>query len=1032
MKLGNRGALRRVLASSAACGVLLFAGSGWAQAVSVDVAAQPLGAALRELGKETGVNILFSPASVAGRQAVAVKGDYTPLEAARRLAAQSDLDVVEDGSGALIVRSRTTAVPTSGGAPSVAPVPEGVVDEFVVTGSRLRQTTFESLTPTVDLGREDILESGYGDLGEALSDLPGVDVGVNLTTSQSSVQDNGLSTISLRSLGENRTLTLIDGRRTVSNAGNRNTVSLSSIPEFFVDRVEITTGGASAIYGSDAVSGVVNVITESKMDGVRARVVAGTTDAGGGSTIEYSAAAGGRFVDDRLYVMVGATYERQNALKAAERDRALRSVSYSSSTNTLSGPDLSTYIPGGRFRASNFYFDDTGLHSGFVTAVNGYDTRQNGTLITPAEYTSGAIKLSFDVNDNLKFWGQFLGSRVETDSTREAYALSNTITFGVNDEFSIGNIARSNPFVHPTIYASSSASISFRRRMTEVGPQEIYNRRTTLRGWVGAEGTVFGSWDWFATYGYGEFDGFQSRNNGLNLQNVKYALDAETVGGVTQCKSAVARADGCVPLNLFGIGAITPEMANYVRANVWYRPKNRLDTFEAYATGTLFQMPAGPVETAFGFEVRREKTGTTTDVLTQNGLTNYAYIPEYAGKIEAQEAFFEVSVPLLRDMPMAYRLEVDGAVRFAHYNLDNVDTTASYRLGLQWAPVEDLRFRAALSRAQRAPDTSELYSPPRDDFETVTDLCSGVTAATTGQIAQNCRLDPGVASAIANGGVFVQTDFNFNNPNGGNANLSEETADTLTLGLVYQPRFVPGLEVSLDYYDIKVEGAISSLGSSDLLLECYSAANLNNTFCDAITRDADGNITRILNRTENLNDLRASGIDVALRYRFDLEQFSVPGDFTFKINYGHRLELEQDYDGVLGVKTSDYLGEVGTSKDEARVSLAWRERQWSAQWTTTYIGEAVDSNEMAAAFKTAGITDPLYLNVDAYLRHDISVKFYPLPRNKDLKIFGTVRNIFDNEGPFLPSGTDSGRSYNYNPTYGVTGRAYTLGIQLAF
>ncbi|MDP1966199.1 MAG: TonB-dependent receptor, partial [Reyranella sp.] len=717
---------------------------------------------------------------------------------------------------------------------------------------------------------------------------------------------------------------------------------------------------------------------------------------------------------------------------AADRAWALQSVTYDDVTNTVSSPDLSTYTPGGRFRASSFYYDETGLHSGFVTAVNGYDNRANGTLITPAEYTSGAIKVAYDVNDNLKIWGQFLASRVETNSTREAYALSNTITFGVNDEFSIGNIARANPFVPSTIYSSSTASISFRRRMTEVGAQEIYNRRTTVRSWLGAEGTVFGNWDWHLTYGYGEFDGYQSRNNGLNLQNVKYALDAETVAGVIQCKSATARAEGCVPLNLFGLGAITPAMADYVRANVWYRPKNRLDTVEGYVTGTLMELPAGPVETAFGFEVRREKTGTTTDLLTQSGFSNQAYIPQYSGLIEAQEVFMEASVPIVRDMPMAYRLEVNGAVRLAKYNLANVDTTASYRLGLQWAPVEDLRFRAAWSRAQRAPDTSELYSPPRDDFETVNDICSGVTATTAGQTAQNCRLDPGIASAIALGGVFVQTDFNFNTPNGGNANLKEETADTVTVGLVYRPRFVPGLELSLDYYDIRVSDAISSLESNQLLLECYSSPTAGNAFCNAITRDVDGNITRILNQTDNLNDLRASGIDAAMRYRFDLERFSVPGDFTVKVNYGHRMELEQDYTGVQGLQTSDSLGEVGTSKNEARMSLAWRERHWSLQWTSNFIGKALDSNEMAEAFKLAGITDPLFLNVDAFWRHDLSVKFFPDPRHKDLRIFGTVKNVFDNQGPFLPTGTDSGKSYNYNSTYGVTGRAYTLGLQLAF
>ncbi len=1032
MKTGTRGALRLALAAAVSGGALMFATASLAQAVAIDVPAQPLGEALRELGKEAGVDILFSPESVAARRAPAVKGRYTPLEAARRLAAGADVEIVQDASGAIILRARSERTAPATEPASVDQGSEMELEELVVTGSRLRRTTFDSPTPMADIEREDLLEGGYIDLADALADLPGIDIGVNLSTSQSAVQDNGLSTISLRSLGENRTLTLIDGRRTVSNAGNRNSVSLSSVPEFFVDRVEIITGGASAVYGSDAVSGVVNIITESRYDGFRGRVVGGVTEDGGGSTIEYSGAWGGKFVDDRLKIMVGGTYERQNALYAAERDRALLSVVYSPTTNTLSSPDLSTYTPGGRFRASSFYYDDTGLNTGFVTAVNGYETRTNGTLITPAEYLSGAFKASYDLSDNVKIWTQLFASQVETNSTREAYALSNTIAYGINDEFTIGNIARANPFVPTQIFSAASSSISFRRRMTEVGEQEIYNRRRTLRGWVGAEGVVFGDWNWFVTYGYGKFEGYQSRNNGLNLSNVKNALNAERVGTDVRCRDATARAEGCVALDLFGLGSITDDMADYIRANVWYRPENRLDTVEGYVTGTLFELPAGPVETAFGFEMRREKTSTDTDELTQNGLTNFAYIPEYSGVIEAKEAFFEASVPILRDMPFADYLEVNAAIRVADYNLEAVGTTYSYRAGLQWAPVEDIRFRATWSRAQRAPDTTELYSPPRDDFDDVIDICSGVTAVTPGAIAANCRLDPGIAATIAADGVFLQLDDNFNAPNGGNPNLKEETADTVTLGVVLRPRFIDDLEISVDYYEIEVSDAIAALENNEILLDCYSSNSLDSRYCDYLTRDAAGQLTRILNLQENLNDLRARGVDVALRYRFDLEDFNVPGNFTFRANYSRRLELEQDFDGVSGVVTSNSLGEVGTSENEARMSLLWRDRQWSVQWTGRFIGEALDSNAMAARLEANGITNPLFLNVDSFWRHDLSVKFFPLPKNKDLRVFGTVKNVFDDRGPFLPSGTDSGNDYNYNATYGVTGRAFTLGLQLTF
>lgn len=1037
MTMGKDGRLRRMLAGSAAVGVLLTAGAAFGQAVTVDVQAQSLDKALRELGKETGTNILFSPKTVSGRRSAAVVGKYTPLEAARRMAGSAGLEVVEDGAGALIVRApgaapAATLQPASFQAVDQSPSVE--VEEVVVTGSRLRRTTFDSPSPVVEIEREDLLESGYVDIAEALTDMPGVDIGVNLSTSQSAVQDNGLSTVSLRGLGQNRTLTLIDGHRTVSNAGNMNAVSLSSIPQFFVDRIEVSTGGASAVYGSDAISGVVNVITTSKLDGVRARVVAGATDDGGGSSTEYSLAAGKRFLNDKLFVLAGGTFEKQDALKATDRKWALQSVVYDPDTNTVGGPDLSTYTPGGRFRTNAFYYDEGGLKQNFVTAVNGYETRTNGTLITPAKRSSGALKIAYDVTPDLKIWAQFQASRVTTNSVREPYGLYNSTTYGVNDEFTIGNISRTNPFVPAAIYSAATTTINFRRRMTEVGELEIYNRRTTLRGWAGAEGKAFGDWDWGLTYGYGEYDGYQVRRNGLNMANVKNALNAErTSAGVVQCRDAAARADGCVPLNLFGVGSITPEMADYIRANVWYRPQNRQDTVEGHMTGELFQLPAGPIQTAFGFELRRDKTRTTTDELTQNGLTNFAYIPEYSGVVKTKEAFIEASAPLLKDLPFAYRLEIDGAVRVADYNLQNVGTTLSYRAGLQWAPVKSLRFRTAWSRAQRAPDTTELYSPPRDDFDSITDICSGVTASSSGTVAQNCRANRGIAAAIAANGSFVSEVTSVNAPNGGNVDLKEETADTLTVGFVLQPTFLRGFNLSLDYYDIKISDAISSLSNAQLMAECYgSTGGTDNRFCNVITRDAEGQITRILNLEENLDDLRASGVDVAVRYRFDLDRWNVPGDFTFRANYGRRLKLETRYQGIDGTILNDDLGEVGSSKHEGRASIAWRNSHWNLQWSATYIGKAVDDNDLAAAYAEAGLGEPLFSDVAAFWRHDLSVRFTPDPKNKDLRVFGTVRNVFDNEGPFLPSGTESGNDYNYSAVYGVAGRTFTLGLQLAF
>ncbi|MGH7020172.1 MAG: TonB-dependent receptor plug domain-containing protein, partial [Brevundimonas sp.] len=520
--------LRHMLTGSACA--LILAGAAAAQTRNFDVPSGELKGALDTYARQAGVQLVYKTEDVRGVRTRGVHEAVDAETALRRLLEGTGLTVQRDSSGALAI-IRQTAQKTAWNDDQAS-----TVEEVVVTGSRLKNV-FDAATPVVSMEREALLEGGYMDLAEALTDIPGVEEGVSLANSQTATQANGLSTISLRNLGENRTLTLIDGHRTVSNAGNKNAVSLSTIPEFFVDRVEVTTGGGSAVYGSDAIAGVVNVITERRLDGVRARVVGGTTYDGGGESIEYSVGAGRRFLDDRLYVMAGATYDRQFKLKATDRERALESIVYEPADNTVSTPDRSTYTDGGRFVSSKWYYDEDGLKPNFVTAVNGYETRRAGTLITPRDNLNGAAKFDYALTDNLKIWGQALYSNVVTDSTREPTSLSSSTTFGVNDEFTVGRMSRTlNPFAPAEIKASASSSgIDFRRRMIEVGPNLIHNERETIRSWIGIEGALANDWDWKLTYGYGKFSGEQIRGNTLNLQRVKWALDSERVNGVVQC-----------------------------------------------------------------------------------------------------------------------------------------------------------------------------------------------------------------------------------------------------------------------------------------------------------------------------------------------------------------------------------------------------------------------------------------------------------------------------------------------------------------
>ncbi|NKF20797.1 TonB-dependent receptor [Solimonas sp. C16B3] len=975
-----------------------------------------------ELARQGDIQIIAPADQLKGIRTPAIKGEMDVREALKQLIRNTGLKIVSDSDGVIVLQM-----------PQEQSYLGGPIEEVVVTGSRLKRSTFDSPTPVMEADRETIQEEGYVDLGDALSDIPGVDQSINLSTSQEDTQNNGLSVISLRGLGSNRTLTLIDGHRTVSNSGNRNAVSLSSLPKYFVDRVEITTGGASAVYGADAVAGVVNIITEDKLDGFEARVTGGGTKDGGGDNDNFSFGAGQHFFDNRLYVMAGLDYSRQMILRARDRNWAMRSLEYDPDTNTVTTPDTSSYMAGGYFNSGAYYYDESGLQTNY-TSADGYEDRKDGTLITPADNLSAAVKLRYDLTEDTQLWSQLLFSQVKTNSVREPYFMSYSSEYGVDDEYEVGRISLDNPYVPSEIASSSSSSgVTWRRRMVEVGNLEIYNRRNTLRGWLGLKGTVFNDWDWDLTYGYGAYSGFQVRRNGINEQRMAYALDSENTGdGTIECADADAREDGCVPINIFGVGSISDAAADYVRANVWYRPHNRQDDIQGTMSGTLFDLPAGPVESAFGFELHRDLTRTRVDPLTTAGLTNFAYIPEYSGDIEAKEVFAEASFPLLKDLPFAHELTFDVAGRFGHYNLRNVNNVFSGRLGLQWAPIQDIRFRSEYSTAQRAPNTTELYSPPRDDYDTIVDPCSGVTQTSTGRYDDNCRMDPGIAAALEDSTTFTQASSEVNAPNSGNADLHEETAHTLTAGVVVTPRFAKDLQLSVDYYDIRIAGAIDTLSNTDLLAECYGDPNgIDNAFCAEVTRDSEGQITKIVNEDQNLDEERASGIDAALAYGFRLTSLSIPGKFKISFSYSHRIDLNETYQGAVTQETDNYNGEVGSSKNRARTKLRWSKGPVSLSWAAVYYGAAVDSNTLGAYYRSAGITNPLYYHFSSYWRHDV-MGSYSFGRDRTFRVFGVVNNVFNQYGPFIPYGTDSGNKYNYNATYGVRGLSYQLGLEAKF
>lgn len=931
-------------------------------------------------------------------------------------------------------------------------------DSIIVTGTRIKQDGFAEAAPTIVIDQAEMETSGFTDLGQILADQPGIELtDTTVGSPNGTIQNTGTVSIDLRDMGSARTLTLINGRRAVSNAANRNVVSLNTIPIDFVERVEVITGAASAIYGSDAIAGVVNIITESNLQGVRLRGRLGSalTSGGGAEELTISGTFGTKFSEGRGYFTVSASLDKDFGLFARDRrDRATRSWSFSPTTNTISEPGFSTDIQGGRFRGGPFWYDESGLRTDFVTAQHGYNDRELDVLRIPRTTKAIAGKLKYEVAKAFVPYAEVQFSRLETEWSRAPLGWRDDSTVFLRDDtglplpglptFTVGRIHRDSAYVPSEIRfgvpalglgAAPSSGVSWRRRFDEVGNREFENRRDTLRIWAGATGDIGGGWSYEVGYSFGEFTQHQERRNNLNLTNMKFALDAVNVGGVIQCRDAAARAAGCVPLNLFGVGSITPEAADYIRHNSIFNARLQQNDILAYATGPLFRLPAGNVSLAVGVEYRDEFIAAGSDDATLANVTTTSQIPTFTGSFNVKEAFAELSVPVLRDAPFFKSLSFDVAARLADYSQKNVDTVLSYQAGLNWQPVEDLRLRARYGVAQRAPNLTELYSPPRDDTDTIVDICSGVTATTAGTVALNCRSVPGIAAAIAAAGVFTQSTTNIQSPNTGNLGLKEETSRSLTLGAVLTPSALPGFNISFDYYRIRVKDVIAPFDNDVLLRECYTDASTfaSNPFCTSVLRDGgSGQIQQIIQVPQNLDKMTVSGFDLAARYRIDLAGLGVAGRLNLRVNWTHVLERETEFQGLNGPQTTSNVGTIANPKDQVRARIEYSNRLWEAGWRVRYIGPVVSSHDRVADAIAAGFQNPLYLNYSAYWRHDVSATLKPRFGGMRWDLTAGINNLFNKTGPDVPEGATPNDANGFISRYGVVGRTGYASIRVRF
>ncbi|HWJ35427.1 MAG TPA: TonB-dependent receptor [Steroidobacteraceae bacterium] len=943
------------------------------------------------------------------------------------------------------------AILGQGGAALAAAEPSQALEEVVVTGSRIATTELDSFVPITVVNSAAIEATGTINIATSLRDLPSVGTSV-LSTANSNflTSDQGVNTINLRNLGDSRTLVLVNGRRMTPGVSGTTQVDLNTIPTEFIERVEIVTGGASAIYGSDAVAGAVNIIYKKNLDGLTLQGQAGQSGYNDAGNYTFGLTFGNPFADGRGQFMLNVSHDKDQGLRSASRK--FTSTDETVTSSGLVNPQYSSYTPQGNFfvnslaggYSNEFSFGSDGslIDGG---GGPGYNRSSQRLITVPIERTLVASTMSYDLTDHHHAYAELTYADSHSHSSIEPTPLEaegvNSVYGGANGGAVDANgdtigmpisnaYLQTLPALAPIVseinaWNSTGANcvgtaatnpaydcinyLDFRRRLSDIGIGDRGNdsTRQTYRIVLGAKGDLpFGDWTYDASYVYGRTTDAQISHGGVNVLNFRQALNSVVdASGKIVCADPVAVAQGCVPINVFGVNSITPAAAAYVGAAITRAAEISEEVTTASISGTIGELPAGKPTLVFGTEFRKDSSSEIWDPLTNQGLNASNQLPNVQGSISVKEVFTEVEVPLLKDLPFVKSLGLNGAFREADYSTSgHVDT---WKLGFNWAVIPDLRFRGVYSRAVRAANVGELYGGVAQTFPSSSDPCDGISATgngnTTSQIAAACRTIPGVAAAIAGGGTFAYSALDTQQIfglQGSNPNLTPEKSKTITAGFVLTPTILPGFSMTVDYFDVKVSEAVASINFDTSIQDCLVTGQP--TFCGNVVRNATtGKIVEVLQLNLNIGYIRSTGIDTAVRYDWDLSSTPIGGKLGIDLAETHQLKLEQ---AVPGAPVEVDLGQLNSTgrlgagfRDRASLMLDYQHGPFEASWKVNYLSSIQDT------LPQNGILFQEWNNVPAYVYHDVQARYtYEFSNKTKLTGYLGANNVFNKKPPFLP------------------------------
>ncbi len=917
------------------------------------------------------------------------------------------------GSGrlklALLATAASVLVPATGAhaqtTPETAPDATAPADDIIVTGSRVQRNGFSAPTPVTTLGVADFQRTAAHDIAVAVNDLPQLRPTLTPASTANLPAMAAGNFLDLRGIGFARTLLLVDGRRyapTTPSGG----VSVSMIPQALIQSVDVVTGGASAAYGSDAVAGVVNFRLFDRLEGIRGSVQGGITDHNDYRSFLVSVAGGTSFANDRIHLVFGLEGTQNSGIKylgdrswGARNPGTISNPAYTAtndeprqlltfdvrnsnasygglinSPGTLKGIQ---FAPDGS--AIPFHYGDLVTASSMVGG-DGTDTSAINSAAVPVERYSGLARVTADLSDSISAFAEFGYSKVSSDF------------LGLPSNLQI-TVKVDNPFIPDSVrdamIAQNIPSFVMGRSVVDWSRIERHVDTRSLQAVGGFKGSFGEGWSWDAYYSYGRTRYRFTQDKSTITARYDLAIDAVTDPrtGAAVCRSTLANPNnGCVPLNLIGVGNAAPQALAWVNGSQWNQNVIQQHVAAATLRGTPFSTWAGPVSFAVGAEYRHARNVTTADpIAAAQGYRGGGTVP-YTGSVEVKEAFAEVLVPLARETSWAKDLSIDLAARVTDYSTSG--TVETWKGGISYAINDSIRLRATRSRDIRAPSIEELFA----------------AGSTTSLGVQ----DP-----------VLGTSYSVQALNTGNPNLIPEKADTFTGGVVLSPSFIPRLNLSIDYYDIHVKDAIITLTPGSIVDRCYTVTP---EVCSLINR-VNGTIVSVLNGPVNLQSVKLQGIDFEAAYRIPVgsDQITFRGLASYVISSSIDDGIaKQRLDGALQQPTVAAIG--GTPHWRFNVTTGYESEDFQVNLTGRYVGGGdINSDYTPKDLNILSVSGRLYFDLGGQMT---------LWKKDDgrVALFGNIRNLFDKDPPI----TGTGGYGTSRALYDTIGRIYTAGIRFQF